>query len=44
MAAIYGALLRWKDRLMLSQLKLSSEASVKITVGLVGQREKHSGQ
>lgn len=38
MAAIYGALLRWEDRLTLSQLQLSSEAGGKMTVDLVGQR------
>ncbi|NLS43218.1 baseplate assembly protein [BEV proteobacterium] len=37
MAAIY-ALLRWEDRLTLNQLALSTEASGKMTVDLVGQR------
>lgn len=38
MAAIYGALLRWEDRLTLAQLRLSSEAGGTMTVDLVGQR------
>lgn len=38
MAALYGALLRWEDRLTLTQLRLSSAASGKMTVDLVGQR------
>lgn len=44
MAAIYGAILRWENRITLTAVSLSADASGKMTADLTGSRTDTGGR